>query len=318
MAQHGFFGGVQDIFGLIFQGISSGVGGFLYDIFIKGPEDQRRFQQFMADQGATQAQQNEMLAQLGAPQIEFTDVDGNVVFQSDFEGETALDQVTAVGEQTATLAQDFFNPEATLSRFDNEFNPILEQLGGITSDFNTNSANTQAGFGDLLNRARGLVSGLGDQERKDINTRADANASAQQAALADRGLGGTTVTTSQAALSEESRTNQLGRLNERLLREQLGVEQTFGIAGLGFEERTNQFGANLGLATNAAQAGIATNRFNAQDQSQKDLIKLLTEAGLLGPNFQFDLFNSNIAQPPNLQFQSSGGPTFQPGFGNVN
>jgi hypothetical protein len=324
---------IEDVFELIVAFAGHPISGLAYDFFIKTPQDQARFEQFAQDQGASTDFLNEMRARAGLPQLalegsEFGIATSNLEFH---QGELAkldpsdpsqagaiaaeeaeiakaeaalatdgglIGEVRDIGAEGVDTARDFF--EGTAAQLDELTGETKASLLANTAKFNAQSARTQRGFEDILDRAQGLVEGLGDQEREDINTRADASASAQQAALAARGLGGTTVTSSQDILSEESRSDQLGRLNERLVREQLGVEATFGLAGLGFQERTGQFGANLGLGTTALQQQGDQFSINALSDAQNTFLDQFLQFGTLGADFEAFLMQGPLGQAPNL------------------
>jgi hypothetical protein len=69
------------------------------------------------------------------------------------------------------------------------------------------------GYEDRYRRGMGYLEGQGEQQRRDLNTAYDASGAAQQAELASRGLGGTTIRSglSQANTRERSAAICLGR-----------------------------------------------------------------------------------------------------------
>lgn len=115
--------------------------------------------------------------------------------------------------------------------------------------------NLRSGYGDLGNlyderTARNLASleGLGEQEEADIRR---GYGSLEQTALADlaqRGLGASTINTGTRQGVAREQTDALGRLNERLRRERIGLDTALSGEALAARER----GLGAGTATEAS------------------------------------------------------------------
>lgn len=103
-----------------------------------------------------------------------------------------------------------------------------------------------AGFRGRRSGIMQRLRGLGGQEARDINLRF-ANLGARTSAdLTSRGLGGTTIRQSMARGVERERGESLGRLGERLRREEIGLD--VGLSGDVLAAQERGLGRNLGLA----------------------------------------------------------------------
>lgn len=117
-------------------------------------------------------------------------------------------------------------------------------LGGYQQRYERNLANLQ---------------GAGQQEAADINRRYDERAANIRSDLIARGMGNSTTVDTMLAGNERERTNDLGRLQERLRNQQLAVDT--GLTGdtLQFMERRNDVGPDLNmLARLASGVGAAS------------------------------------------------------------
>lgn len=241
--------------GLKFAG--SAVGGSLINIFQAIRADER-FAEFT----------DEMLEPI-VRRIEEIDIE---------LGDTANDADVAA-ELSIQRGDELFDPDVADAAFNQAMDSVSESLGAlpgqvrtesdrILDEFGTGAEGINRGFGEQLTTARDLVRQLGDQERRDINTQFDAERGAARMDLVARGIGGSTVRQSQDALFATQRRDALGRLQDQTVRQQLGVEETFGLAGL--NARTN-------LLTNEAQ--IAQ---NANTLSANTTLQALTQQGNIG------------------------------------
>lgn len=202
---------------------------------------------------------------------------------------TAIAGAFELEEEGRRLGKEYFDPHAATERFTEALAPAVAGLealpgqvarasgrvqklyGGVQAELRTGAADVAGGYAalgeelqrgaagiaggyqDLLGRARGLVSTLGGQERRDITRQFTEAESEAQMGLSARGLGGSTISSSIGAGFGRERTEALGRLQDRLTTQQLGVEETFGLSGLGARERL--FGARINLG--AAGLGAA-------------------------------------------------------------
>lgn len=189
-------------------------------------------------------------------------------------GESAIQTAVNLAQEVGTLGGENLNPDQALARF-NELTgsgrEVFTDLPGqvaagnvatqaffsnLREEQRTGATDINRRFGESLTTARGLVSTLGGQERVDINRAFTESGIAQQQNLAARGLGSSTIRSSIASGVERERTDALGRLQDRLTRQQLGVEATFGLSGLSARERLLGAGINVGtIQGGAAQAG---------------------------------------------------------------
>lgn len=180
---------------------------------------------------------------------------------------------------------------------------ILGQIAGQNSGVNQ-------GYQDQLSRARALVGNMSNQQVTDANTQYNQLNNSLQADQRARGFGGSGV----AAISSNvnlQRNDELRRLNDQRLQQQLGVESTFGNAALqaqqygnqaynaasqGFLNQGTQFGQNAasnamsgslnalglnastGLSALSGRTGIAGTGFDAQTNA------ILSRLGVMGQN----------------------------------
>jgi hypothetical protein len=174
-----------------------------------------------------------------------------------------------LGREGKALGEEYFDPPANVERYQEAFADIEAGLEALPGEVSASSAAVQqlygglrgelaggatqlaGGYADILGRARGLVSELGEAERQDINRRFGEAGTEAQMGLSARGLGGSTISSSVGAGIERERSTALLGLQEQTARQRLGVEATFGLPGLTAQERLLGAGVNLG----AAQAG---------------------------------------------------------------
>lgn len=197
---------------------------------------------------------------------------------------SVLEQVRTFVTQGIGQAQDWFDPEASAAQFGEDLATatkrlealpgevaaatrdvqglygeageyleagaagVAAQYGGLRAELRTGAADLAGGYEDILGRARGLVSTLGEAERQDINRRFGEAGTEMRMELASRGVGGGTIESSLAAGVERERSTALLGLEEQTTRQRLGVEQTFGLPALSAQERLLGAGINLGTA----------------------------------------------------------------------
>lgn len=177
-------------------------------------------------------------------------------------------------------ANDAFSPTAIGNRWNTAFGGLGDEYGaipgqleranssvlgqfdqrgqGVLSDVQKLGAELSSGYDDRYQRARGMVEEISSQDRTDANRRFDDTSASESAGLASRGFGNSTVGASIRSGVEGDRGDELRRLSDQGLREQLFVEDTFGGAGLLARERTGLAGAELGanLAGQSLQGGL--------------------------------------------------------------
>ncbi|MEE9597975.1 MAG: hypothetical protein V3V96_14475 [Acidiferrobacterales bacterium] len=204
----------------------------------------------------------------------------------------AIDRAQELGDEAVGISQDFFEPGGTAERFREVFDPITGELEGLSGevaagneavqallaetrgefeegaadvlggfaelrgDLRAGAAEITGGFEESLDRARGLVSGLGEAERQDINRRFTEAGREAEASLRERGFGGTLAAGARIG-AERGRSTALLGLEEQIAGQQLGVEETFGLAGLSAQERLFAAGINLDFQALGAQERLA-------------------------------------------------------------
>lgn len=322
---------IFDIFRDIGVAISSPAGGFLLDQLFFAPEDRRLYEQYQQDVQGDVDYLRRYGEELGLPRRNNLNPSNDpdlAAMLENIQGPTALSGIDDLANQIGGIASEFYGPEAVSSRFSNIFDPIMSDLQGIGGRYGASAAATQRGYSRLADaysnragRARELVSTLGEQERADIDQRFGEFSSAARRGFQQRGFGDSTAANTSILGIERERSSEQRRLTDQLTRAQLGVEETFGGQALAAREagvlagqRAGEFGANLGLTTSAAQAGIGTGRFNALDSGTQNLINYLSASGLLGPEYRFKLGDYLLASTPNRVPPQSRGSGVQPNY----
>jgi hypothetical protein len=127
---------------------------------------------------------------------------------------------------------------------------------GIRRGFAERSANVGRQYDQLLSRAQGLSSGLGQAERERLNQQFNQLGAQQASNLASRGLSASTIGANVQRGVEGQRRQALGQLGEGLRREQVGILGQFGGAAAAARERLSgqQLAAQTGLLQ--AQTGL--------------------------------------------------------------
>ncbi len=261
-----------------------------------------------------------------------------------------------VSREGQRLGKEFFDPDAAVTRFEETFGDVVEGFEALPGQvaagneevqqffdnlrrqLDVGAANLATGFEDILGTATGLVSSLGQAERQDINRRFTEAGNESQMHLIERGLGGTGITSSMRAGVERERSTALLGLEEQIAQQQLGVQETFGLAGLGAEERmlagqinlggqqagAMQFGNQLftgtALSSLANLGNIAAGQFGAYDQAAMNRFNsFMAAAGypietqLAGAGLGLDFFGQQPLFPPSPPAQPSILPSFRIG-----
>ena len=136
--------------------------------------------------------------------------------------------------------------------------------GGLAQSFQdaidrANQAN-EARYRDILGgyqsryqRGMGMLSGLGQQEARDINELYDNQAAQARQNLTSRGLGNSTLLATMQQGADRERNAELGRLNERMRQQTLATDSGLSGDTLQFMERKNDTGPNLAMLAQLAQ-----------------------------------------------------------------
>lgn len=125
-------------------------------------------------------------------------------------------------------------------------------------DFNAQrGSELLGGYGNMQSRIMRDAEGLGNQERKDIAKRY-AGLSAQTGQnMTNMGLGGSTVASSMQAGVRRQETDEMGRLEDRLRQQRIGMDMQMSQAGLAARERVNAGQMGLLQATEGDVQGLS-------------------------------------------------------------
>jgi len=184
-------------------------------------------------------------------------------------------EIERLGEETGTAWETFTTgvtgrAEARAEQLKEDYGHRTMELMGM---WETGAEGIEGGYRELRNEAMGLVGTLGQQAQADITRRFELSGAEQQAALAERGLGSTTLLSDamRANVMEESAEQR--RLSDMLTGQRLGVLSEFGQAELLAQERL--LGAGAGL-----YAGVTGEALAAQERGGYFLTELETELGV--------------------------------------
>lgn len=287
--------------------ISSPIGG-LFSNYLAGKRFQNQLQDLQGQIDFSNQQGQNILGQLGGlPNVQ--------------------QQAGQLNQQVGQIANNAFSPNS-IAGFLGLFNPSLQglqqlpgqigsQVGGATQAFQQGASQLGGQFlqgaGVLSNqlgqvgrqvtqglesqadRARGIVSQIGQQQREDINRGFNELAAQKQSDLQSRGLRGTTLTTNVARGVESDRLAEQRRLSEQIAGQRLGVESTFGAAPLAAQERfglaSSNLGQNLLFGGSQLRQGLMSNLLagrlqGAGLQAQTGLGALGQQANIAGQQFQ--------------------------------
>lgn len=142
-------------------------------------------------------------------------------------------------------------------------NDVQSRLGARTQDTLSGYANAfQDSYGQLQDRyTRGMANleGMGEQARRDINERYDAQAGSVQQDLASRGLGNSTVLASMRMGNERERGGELGRLDESVRAQRLATDAALSgdVAAAKAADALNWSGLISGLRGDEANAAMS-------------------------------------------------------------
>ena len=179
----------------------------------------------------------------------------------------AASSYTSAGVSAPQVAKTGpITPDAVMGEYQRAFNEAKGANEGRYGEILQGYDKMSGAYDASLNNARGIVNTLGAQEASDIRGDYSAAGATAQQRLVDQGMANTTVAPTLAAGNLRNQNADLGRLNERLGRERLGVEADFGrksIQNYGdkmnfMERRTDaypDYGTYADLAMRAGQGG---------------------------------------------------------------
>lgn len=165
----------------------------------------------------------------------------------------------AVGELRTSAGDINRQFRAGASSLGSEFGGLS---GDVTGGYGALSEDVGAGYQERLDRARGIVSGMSDQEAKDANRRFSEESAGETARLVSQGLSGSGVGASVRGGIEGRRSDELRRIADARAMRELGVEETFGGAGLAAQERLGV--GRLGAQQEVGLAGLAERGVNVR------------------------------------------------------
>lgn len=138
----------------------------------------------------------------------------------------------------------------------------VDPLSYITAqNYQIANQNNEARYGDILTGRTGIydrnmarITSLGDQERSDINRRADQNKAAQVADAINRGYGASTVKNSIQNRAEEDRTRALAQFRDQEIMRQINTDSQLAGNVYDFMERRTDQQPNMQNLINVNQA----------------------------------------------------------------
>lgn len=140
-----------------------------------------------------------------------------------------------------------------LTGYQDRSNNYLQQQAGVTDDVLT-------GYENRYQRGMDLLSGLGTQEKRDIDESYQKLGAVNQQDMVNRGLTGTTIMPTMRAGVERERQDALSRVNERLQREKLMTDAGLSGDALGAQERMYGQGLAGYLGATGDTLGFAERR----------------------------------------------------------
>jgi len=142
--------------------------------------------------------------------------------------------------------------------------------GELGRGYGAFSGDITGGYDERLTTGMGMMEGMGAQERKDLLKTYGELGASQQANLAARGMGGTTIGTNIAQGNVREQQDAMNRLTDYLARQKLDVYGQFSGEGLLAKERMGQLGLGarerLGMGGLAMQQELGMQGINLADQ----------------------------------------------------
>ena len=121
-------------------------------------------------------------------------------------------------------------------------------------------------YQDRLDRARGIVGGISDQDKQDAIQASQENLASQLASVRNRGYGGSTIQTATEGRNLRDRGAELRRVSDNKASRELGVESQFGGEALAAKERGVQAGSQFGLTKAEAQRMLSDRSLGADER----------------------------------------------------
>lgn len=233
-------------------------------------------------------------------------------YQDILQGYT--DMTGASAERYDTMAENIDN------RYDAALKELLalsgqarEQLGG---EFQQQRGETDEAYQKRLDTMMNTLKGAGRQEARDINQASKESLEAQKARLRRQGIGNTTVGETMRLGVGRERNDALGRLNERLLNQQLATyaqgsgERLAALQGLDAQRLStlaSLYGQELGAAAGLRGQGLSgaqaiqAARNQTQDQLAQNRLNFMERKTDEYPDL------STLIQLMNAQGQGAGG-----------
>jgi len=198
---------------------------------------------------------------------------------------------------------------------------LLGEYGRGAADIRSEFARETTG---LLGRAErryetgmGMMEGMGEQEKKDIREEYGGEQGRMQAELTGRGLSGTTIAPSMRAGLLREQTGAIGRLEERIRQQKLGMHQALSGDVVSLAAQRSQlgtaigmdlFGGGMNLRTGlsgeqlSAESQFGAGDVNLRAQQRGQLLNWRTgrRAGDLGLSLDLSGEALNFMQSPNV------------------
>ncbi len=167
---------------------------------------------------------------------------------------------------------------------------LMSQLQG---GFSGLQGDVAGGFDTLRGDLLGALQGSGGQERTDINEVFTNLGDATTSSLISSGLSGTTINQSLQGDVARQRTDALGRLDERLRQQELGIIGDTGAGALRAQE-------NIGLAGLTSQENLGTFGAGLFSNLSGDALNFATSLGLAGTGLEESLSGQTLGAEERL------------------
>ncbi len=216
--------------------------------------------------------------------------------------------------------------DETSTGLGNAENVLSDRWNRVGSALEAGEGNLESRFQDVSGRLgeseqglQDILSGLGGQQREDINRRYDQQAGDLEQGLINRGLGNTTLRSNTLMGNNERRGNELDRLRDSLAREQTtqgnqALNRGLGLDTLGLGQQENSIGRRSQYGLQGQQFGERTiDRMLGQDAQRLNVPANLSTGMLQFQERRTDQ-GPDLGQLTDLasQFGSQGSGDFRP------
>ncbi len=205
---------------------------------------------------------------------------------NDFSNKRAMNQANAANEQSYREAGTMLNEFGQTAVPDaNAFAELQNQrLADMLATGQQGFADITQGFQDRYTRGMSMLEGMGAQERADINTQYDNLRSATHDQGVGRGLSGTSVMPSLQRGVARGRSDALGRMDERMRQQQIGLDAQLSGDWLGAMGASNMFDVNQMGANFGGYGQVEQGRMAPQWNLTQQMLNLITGRNDVGPD----------------------------------